>query len=192
MDKKNLRKQYLAQRLALKKEDCHKRSLKICEHISEFCLNQKNVTQIFLFHGIYNEPQIHQLADKLWERYTVALPHVLSKTKIEFLKWDAQTQLQLSPYKILEPPSSSEKIIPDKNTLVLVPNLAMDREGYRLGYGAGYYDNFLGENKNVQSLGVNFSEFIVDRLPRDSWDRSVKWICTEKGVESVELTEQQP
>lgn len=64
--------------------------------------------------------------------------------------------------------------------LCLVPGLAFDREGYRLGYGKGYYDCFLAAQP-VRTVGLCFEALAFERLPRDGFDRPVCRLVTEAG-----------
>ena len=66
-------------------------------------------------------------------------------------------------------------------TLIVVPALAFDREGFRLGYGGGYYDRMLARAR-CSTVGLAFHELLVPRLPRDAWDRAVGAVCTEEEL----------
>ncbi len=65
--------------------------------------------------------------------------------------------------------------------LILVPAVAVDRLGYRLGYGAGFYDRWL-QSQTAPTLGVVFSEFVCDQLPHDVWDVPLHYLLTEQGI----------
>ena len=82
-----------------------------------------------------------------------------------------------------------ESLWPDllRNTLIVVPALAFDREGYRLGYGGGYYDRLFAaarlsgpEAGRGYRVGLAFAGHVFDRLPRDPWDIPVNALCTEE------------
>ena len=66
--------------------------------------------------------------------------------------------------------------------LLVVPGLAFDRQGYRLGRGGGYYDRFLARRVASTVVGLAFSWQIVPEVPRDPWDVPVGAIVTERGV----------
>ena len=67
------------------------------------------------------------------------------------------------------------------DTLVIVPALAFDRRGFRIGYGGGYYDRLL-ERASCPTVGLTFHELIQQELPREPWDRSVLAVCTEEEL----------
>lgn len=89
-------------------------------------------------------------------------------------------ELVTGTYGIPEPPSSAPQSPNTPDTLCIVPALSFDREGYRLGYGKGYYDRFL-PNFRGTAVGLIDSVFLCDRLPRNDTDRCVHRIITEKG-----------
>lgn len=90
-------------------------------------------------------------------------------------------ELECGKYGIREPKSSAEKVTNFSGAAVFVPALAFDREGYRLGYGGGYYDRFIAAH-DVLSVGITYEAFLTDALPRDQYDQAVDLIVTEKGI----------
>ncbi len=73
---------------------------------------------------------------------------------------------------------------------VVVPGLAFDTEGYRLGYGGGYYDRFLAVlPPEVVTIGLVPEKLVLPRLPRDEWDEPVACLATERGVRPVNTNE---
>jgi 5-formyltetrahydrofolate cyclo-ligase len=64
--------------------------------------------------------------------------------------------------------------------LFVVPGLAFDRRGMRLGFGGGYYDRFLRHLADCPTVGICFEFQLVGKLPVDNWDCPVRYICTEK------------
>ena len=70
--------------------------------------------------------------------------------------------------------------------MVLVPLLAYDARGYRLGYGKGVYDATLSRLRrggHTVAVGLAFAAQRMDLLPRDSWDQPLDWVLTEQGAE---------
>ena len=90
--------------------------------------------------------------------------------------------LQKGTFGILEPkPEAMNLVAPDELDLVLVPGIAFDKRGYRLGYGGGFYDAFLAQTKSVK-VGLAFDFQIVDLLPTREEDERVDLIVSEKTV----------
>ena len=100
----------------------------------------------------------------------------------------SDNDLEAGKYGIPAPKKSCEKFVKDdehKGMIIVVPALAFDKEGYRLGYGKGYYDRYVNE-LSATSIGLVYSDFIMDKLPRGRFDISVDLLVSEKGVKLIE------
>ena len=93
-------------------------------------------------------------------------------------------ELAPSQFGLLEPKSDFMRPIePEKLEIVLVPGLAFDRKGNRLGYGKGYYDGFLTKvSPRTLKIGLAYSFQIVEKVPIDSLDIPLDIIITEKEI----------
>ena len=91
------------------------------------------------------------------------------------------TKLERHPYGFLQPAADAPEIELGRLELLLVPGLAFDRSGTRLGYGKGFYDRLLAEAK-VPLVGVVPSELIVPVLPCEPHDVKMTQLVSEKGV----------
>ena len=100
-----------------------------------------------------------------------------------FREFNKNTTLKEGKFKILEPVDSNRELLPD---LVLVPCLAFDRFGYRLGYGGGYYDRTLARFKDIEhsfiSVAVAYDDQRVDNVVHDKYDKKIDYIMTEKSI----------
>ena len=76
---------------------------------------------------------------------------------------------------------SAEELADGVQTLLVVPAIAFDAEGYRLGYGGGYYDRLL-DRARCSAVGLAFHSLVFSRLPREAWDRPVQAVCTEEEL----------
>ena len=85
------------------------------------------------------------------------------------------------PFGMAEPAPYLPEISSKEIELVLVPGLAFDRSGWRLGYGGGYFDRFLMEFSGA-STGVVFQALLLDSLPHNEYDIPMKWLVTENGL----------
>lgn len=90
-------------------------------------------------------------------------------------------ELRPGAYGIDEPDASAREILPEEIELVLVPALACDRQGYRLGYGGGYYDRFLCRTGAVR-MALCAEQRLVESLPHTALDQRCRWIITERQV----------
>ena len=114
----------------------------------------------------------------------VAVPRCESETKdMRFRLWERDGDLEPGPHGIAQAGASAPALEPDSATLVLVPGVAFDRLGNRVGLGAGYYDRWLaGEGRGARTAGLAFEVQVVERVPVRPWDRPVEFLVTEKGV----------
>ncbi len=100
---------------------------------------------------------------------------------LKFRAWQPGDRLQRRLWGIGEPRAERPVQLP---TVLLMPLLAFDAQGWRLGYGGGYYDRtlqLLRANGPVTAIGVAFSEQQVARLPHDANDQRLDWILTPMG-----------
>ena len=109
----------------------------------------------------------------------ICLPKINSQSKeINFFKFSTGTKLIKNKYNILEPEVTNEIIFPK---LVLVPLLAFNESGFRLGYGGGFYDKYFSsqEEKDIIKVGLGFSFQKANHIPIESHDQKLDWILTE-------------
>ncbi|MBQ9907833.1 MAG: 5-formyltetrahydrofolate cyclo-ligase [Oscillospiraceae bacterium] len=100
-----------------------------------------------------------------------------------FYRLDALSELKAGAFRIPVPPVSEDRILlPDEDTLMIVPMLAFDAEGYRLGAGGGYYDRYL-EKYQIRTLGICYAACRQTALPHDATDRRLEACITEQKTE---------
>jgi 5-formyltetrahydrofolate cyclo-ligase len=86
------------------------------------------------------------------------------------------------PYGMLEPEPNLPLVPVEHIQLALVPGLAFDRQGWRLGYGGGFFDRFLAGFAHGVSLGVTYHALLFDLLPHHQHDIPVQYLVTEEGL----------
>ena len=114
--------------------------------------------------------------------HVIALPvvEVGKREPLTFRTFDPNKKLVSGPFGIPVPALSEAAVEPD---LIIVPLVAFDRAGHRLGYGAGYYDRTieaLRKTKAVLTVGLAYAVQEVDRVPAEDHDQRLDWIVTEK------------
>lgn len=123
------------------------------------------------------------VTDLLREGYPLVLPRVVGPHKpLEFGLWQAGDPLFPSAFKVLEPSPEAPSARPD---VVLVPLVSFDRAGYRLGYGAGFYDRTLAalrKEGEVLAVGLAYAGQRVEELPTEAHDEPLDLIATEDGI----------
>ncbi|MDO4300095.1 MAG: 5-formyltetrahydrofolate cyclo-ligase [Clostridia bacterium] len=145
----------------------------------------KNAGTIFSFVSYGSEIGTVELINKaLSDGKIAAVPYMTGKPhEMVFIKIKSMVELKPNKIGILEPEYRAESILKsDKNTVIIVPGLAFDKEFYRIGYGGGYYDKYIDENEYMLTVGVCFEEQITDLVPRENTDRAVDIIVTDKMI----------
>lgn len=117
--------------------------------------------------------------------HKIALPVVVGRGQgLVFRRWSAGDDLVAGPLGTHQPGASASVIEPD---ILIVPLLAFDPIGHRLGFGAGYYDRTLFKlraAKRVLAVGFAFADQGVPQVPAGPGDQRLDWIVTEKGAET--------
>lgn len=101
----------------------------------------------------------------------------LTPRRIQNLK----TELVPHPYGMLEPSETSPIFPTEHLQLIVVPGIAFDRNGYRLGYGKGFYDRFLTKCSHAVAIGLAYRVQLVEDTFPQAWDVPVQHIFTETG-----------
>ena len=124
-------------------------------------------------------PLMARLAGEGWR---TALPVVAGRDRpLVFRAWAPGEPTVAGAWSIPVPPDSAPEVEPD---VLLVPMLAFDRSGFRLGYGGGFYDRTLSAlraAKPVVAVGVAFAGQEMAEVPREAHDEPLDWILTEHG-----------
>ena len=179
----DLRKKYKRQRIETDNKYKLTADRLILENIKK--CNAFNTAETIL---IYKSTDIETNTDLIIrhcfsERKKIALPRCGAEHSMNFYYYDEGEPLEISRYGIAEPFQNENRIVTDFSKCVcVVPGLAFDRTGYRLGYGGGYYDRFLSVN-NIISVGICYFRFIADKLPLDKYDKNVDFLVTEEFLE---------
>ncbi len=134
------------------------------------------------FWPIREEIDIRPLMDALFEEgCRLALPVVQGRgQRLLFRAWRPGDALESGVFGTLQPPAASEPIEPDA---LLVPMLACDGEGWRLGYGGGFYDRTLEDlrrRRKVTAIGVGFDLQLVPEVPHGADDQRLDWLLTDR------------
>ena len=113
----------------------------------------------------------------------LCLPDVIAPdAPLEFSSWSMTDVLRTGAYGISVPEADAVVVTPD---LLLVPMLAFDRRGFRLGYGGGFYDRTIAAlrgTKDILTVGLAFSGQVRDDLPTGPHDMRLDWIVTESAA----------
>ena len=173
--KEQIRKEIIQQRNSLKPEEVITKSSKICDKIINLeCY--KNANSIFVYSSANNEVLLNELInDALLNNKKIAFPKVISKNEMQFFYVKSLSELKKGYYNILEPQAE----FPAHNAdVIIIPGVAFDCKGNRLGYGGGFYDRFL-EINDIYSIGVCYDFQLKEKLPVLKYDKKMNQIITD-------------
>lgn len=151
--------------------DMAEKSSNLC-HLIRNCETYKSSKNVMLFYPLKDELDLTMLLEDNKNFY---LPRVNGEN-LEVCPYKKGDELKKSNLKIYEPVvKSCATAVLD---LVIVPALLVDKSGYRLGYGGGYYDRFLEQNKGLKTLCAIPEELVVENIPTDEFDIKMDYIIS--------------
>lgn len=135
------------------------------------------------FYPRHDEINILPLLEKLETNGAkLCLPRINGTNEIDFHEYQINEELIAAPFGLFEPNAAKPILEPE---ILLVPLLAFDRNGNRLGYGKGHYDKAISKlhsKKQINLIGIAFSEQEFDALPAESHDQKLDFILTQNGL----------
>jgi 5-formyltetrahydrofolate cyclo-ligase len=168
MDKAGLRRQIREQKRAMSEEEIVRRSEKLGELFaaSEAYRNAKTIYGYLP----YNQEvrTVPMLERALREGKQVAVPKVYGDT-MKFILLSDLSQVEKG-YAGIPEPVTDEPVANDPTALVLMPGLAFDRAGHRIGYGGGFYDKFLAAEPDHPTLALCYAFQMLDHLDTEEFD----------------------
>ena len=152
---------------------------KQCQDIFVYCSYKSEVDTISFFQTCIEDGK------------QIAVPRVETVTQttkkpnnpmMNFYSIQSVKDLEKGAFGILEPKPHCKMATPTPNSIMLLPGLAFDKHGGRLGYGGGYYDYYLQHHNISGLIGLCFEEQIVEKVPIEKGDQFVTMIITDKEV----------
>lgn len=180
--KRSIRSEILELRNSLSEREITEKSLLICDKL--FTIDEiANAKIFFIYSNIQSEVETSCIIETLLDQgKTVALPRIEDlDTPMALHAIDSLNNLQSGPFGIPEP-HHEDPVVPEKDVdVAIIPGIAFDESGWRLGWGGGFYDRFLSKTSAI-SLGLAFEVQITDKLPIEMHDKQVDYIITEKRI----------
>jgi len=128
------------------------------------------------------EPALDLRRRVMGDNPRVAFPRVTGEREME-ARFSELAELKTGSFDVPEPTAKAVFLDPDDIDAVLVPGLAFDRRGFRVGYGKGFYDAYLARlGRNATTIGLSYDETVLDTLPIEIHDSSVDMIVTPSRV----------
>lgn len=184
--KKDLRKRIRECRERISREEKERWDVSLYEQLITL-LNEADfpISSVYLYLDFRGEAGTGRILEALWAKnIPVALPRVEGE---EIFFYTVQGWTDVCPgYMGIEEPSAGCCPAEDKYALVLVPGVAFDREGRRLGYGGGYYDRFFVREPEHPRWGLAYAFQMVEKLPAEEWDQRVEQVILPGKVIEVQ------
>ena len=176
MDKNDLRNKYINIRNNIDNKNV-KSNIIFNKIINDEVFNSSKV--IGMYYSLKSEVDTHALIEYALDiGKIVCLPKIV-KDNMKFYKIDYGTRLKKSKFGVLEPPSKKENLVTtDDIDLLIVPGVCFGKDRNRIGFGKGYYDKYISNNY-INTIGLCFSEQIVDYINCDSHDVKINKVITD-------------
>lgn len=189
MDKKSIREQYLLKRTVLTPEEINAQSEIISKRLLDFLSVRPEIRHIHIFlpikrfHEVNTFPLFERLQGSGYQLYTSEVN--ISEDTLDTFEISDVKEFKLNSWGIPFP-NGAVKVLPDKIQLVLIPLLAFDTKGYRIGYGKGYYDKFLSKiSDSVLKVGLAFFP-PESKIPAESHDIRLNFCVTPEKIYGFE------
>lgn len=188
--KKNLRDRYKAIRKEMPGDDKRVRDARIrgrILHLPEY----RGCKTLLCFVSTGIEVDTRRLIQRaLADGKAVAVPYCLDGTRtMHFYRIGSLNDLRPRTFGVLEPdPETAQRVTDFRSSICVLPGLAFDTAGYRLGYGGGYYDRFLSKVYHGQggiTVGICYNGCITHKLPRGRYDIPCDILVTERYIRRI-------
>lgn len=179
-EKERLRQEFCRLREWLPAGNVEAASGAICRHLASWPV-LRGARAVMAYLAFRNEPSLEPLF--------AALPHIqwavprIEGRRLVVHPYDPH-RLTRHPFGMLEPAADLPVIDPAFLEIVLVPGVAFDRRGGRLGFGGGFYDRFLPTTPALR-VGVTYDFSLLDELPCTGADQRMDWVVTPTGLLEV-------
>ncbi len=185
MNKQEIRKEIRGQRDRY--QFIHRDSVRIWDILEQSTLYKKAKT-IFTYCSFGSEVEtIFTLEPMMRHGKKVCLPRLKDKPQMEFHLLEQLKKLERNRYGVYEPPIWASTCTPDADSLMLVPGVAFDLEGNRIGFGGGFYDCYLQRYPETVTMGLCFDfQLLEDTIPVEETDQKLQYILTTRGIYNVE------
>ena len=187
----NVNKEY-QRRISIKKratlKDKNSNAFKTLQDHLKDLINFKNYKIIASFISFKSEISTQFLNEFLFNNGKIlCLPIIKNNSEtLNFIEYNLKTKLVSGKFGIMQPSDLSKEFLPE---IILTPCLAFDENGFRLGYGGGYYDKTFSYLKKIKhkfiSIAVAFDDQKIDELVHDKYDQKIDYILTEKKLYKI-------
>ena len=165
----------------------HRDSVRIWDILEQSSLYHKAKT-VFTYCSFGSEVETYfTLEIMLRHGKRVCLPRMQDKPKMEFHVLEGLKHLKRNRFGVYEPPMWESVCVPDADSLMLVPGVAFDTLGNRIGLGGGFYDCYLQRYPWTLTLGLCFDfQLLEEPIPVEETDQKLRYLLMPRGIYNVE------
>ena len=179
LEKSSLRKTLLEKRKKIPVSQRHVKSRRILQALFRTPVF-RSAEHVAFYYGISPEVETKFFLRKILKDKKIYLPRVEPKKRLSLCRVHSLSRdLKKGAYNIREPRAFCEKRPASRMDIIVVPGVAFDKQGGRLGRGGGYYDRLLRKVKKAATIGVCFREQIVKKVPMEKQDVKVDRVITD-------------
>ena len=179
-DRSGLRRRARRIRDAIPPADRARLSAQVCDRARRL-LAGAGAKTVMAYVSFRSEVETAGLIAELRDSHRLAAPRVAAAGTMQARLLTGRALVR-SRMGIMEPPATAAVVAPESIDAVLVPGLAFDATGFRLGYGGGYYDRFLTRCARAVRIGLAFEAQMVDSVRPHARDERLHHIVTERRV----------
>ena len=181
--KQQLRKAALFERDAIPEEVRRQKSTEICKRLLQMPFYSES-GQILVYSAVRSEADLTFFCRQAWaDGKILYFPKVFGE-RMEFVRVNGPEEFCPGAFSVMEPDTDNmnTECFRDRDacSVILVPGAAFSRDGFRIGYGGGYYDKYLAVYNHLHGVGICFEEQLSDRLEPEEHDVCMKEIVTEQ------------
>lgn len=181
MKKNEIRKLMSKRRNNLSADSVKEKSMDIFKNltsIKEFC----DAGQVLSFISLNNEVNTEKIINFFWNQNKNTFAPKVIGSEIDFFKFSKYKELTIGKFNILEP-NTNYKYIYNQGDVIIIPGLAFDTFGGRVGYGGGFYDKYLSKSLPLVKIAIAYDFQVLDtEIEVDEFDIKPDYIVTEKRI----------
>lgn len=154
------------------------------EELPEF----QNAKEVLIYIPIHGEVDATELFNKYKEEKKFVLPRIIPKEKkLSLFEIETLDDLEKGTYNIPEPLTHLPQVTPEELDLAIIPGVAYEKNGHRIGYGGGFYDRLI-KKLSCPTIGVAYDFQIVKNIEGEDHDEKVDILVTESGAIKISTT----
>lgn len=185
--KEQIRKRIIKDRNQMISEEVAQKSSQIAQKVLK-TPEYEEADNVLLYADYRHEVMTREIFDDaVLRKKKVFFPKSKDDGTMEFYQVVSVKQLE-NGYKGIKEPIADERYLyrfqKQEDTLIIVPGVAFDMQGYRVGYGKGFYDRFLKDKRQMTAIGLCFANQIVEEIPHDLHDIRMDKVVTEEIIYS--------